>query len=82
MMHNGGAPDSKKDGQSTASPYDFADHQPTKGVRDLGTTKRPRTKIDSENLSDARGTVAAPTTDGEDIAEIGTHRKESNMEEN
>ena len=26
--------------------------------------------------------MAAPTTDGEDIAEIGTHRKESNMEEN
>ena len=26
MMYNGGGLDSKKDGQSTASPYDFADH--------------------------------------------------------
>ena len=37
----------------------------------MGTTKRPRTKLEAEKVG----------VDGDDMAEIGTHRKESAMDD-
>ena len=37
----------------------------------MGTTKRPRTKLEAEKVG----------VDGDDMAEIGTHRKESAIDD-
>ena len=62
-----------------ASPGKRFDLEPTKGVLDHGSVKRPRNKIASENLSGvaAHGEDEEEDDSNEDVAEIGTHRKES-----